>query len=821
WYKRINVFALAEAIYDMKWIVVDSLEDTVDASDAKTTLREAITNVQDGDSISFSKNLNGGTITLSGTELEITKNITINASALSSGITIDADDKSRIFYISGGSESSPVKLVGLTITGGKSDYGAGVYLENGALLMTNCTVSGNSAIYGGGIYNNNNLSMTNCIISGNVTTSGAGIYNNLTGILTMEGCTVSNNDADSFGGGIYNYSYGTVTLNNCSVADNSATQGSGVYNSGTITLAVSNICGNTASSGAGIFNSSSGSLTLTNCFLYGNIAEEGGGVVNNGSTIMTNCTVVGNSATGISSAGGGMINSSSGSFILYNSIVIFNTSNGSDNDIYRINDNTLSAYNSLSSYSSWDAGSHNLVYDSCLPLFMNAENGDYKLAANSQAIDKGNNTYAVDTEGNPLQYDLLNMPRIYYEIVDLGAYEYQLPNAPTDVHFGIYDPDSRSVEMYWTDNADNEDGFRIEYTINGTTWVLSQFMPENTKYRLCSNMRTDKIYQYRIRTYNVYGSSDWAYGSVSTQTLPNAPDNVRFDNYNPTAKTVEMFWDDNSNNEKGFRIEYSTDNGATWRFSQLKNANETSRTCTGLMANQDYMFRVRAYNDSGYSDWVLGSFSTKIAPNAPSNVSFDTYNPSARTLEMSWNDNSYNEKGFRIEYSMDNGITWKFSQFKTANQTSRTCTGLTVNKDYMFRVRAYNDYGSSDWAVGSFSTKFTPVAPTDLIFSNYDAVTQTVVMSWTDNSNNENGFRIEYSMDNGTTWRVSQFMKADETSRTCTGIKTNTTYMFRVRAYNDAGSSDWVVATFVPEVTSAIQPMRLFDSIFEEEENWI
>ncbi|MDO4587299.1 MAG: fibronectin type III domain-containing protein [Planctomycetia bacterium] len=695
---------------------------------------------------------------------------------VSKAITIDASSLSNGLVINGGQKSGVFAISGGT--------------EMNSVKLYGLTISGGNATYGGGgIISNGDLYIERCNIT----------ENHLTGVIQS-------------GGAILNYALHTLTMINCSITNNSAKMGGGLVNGQNSTLVLTNclIANNTSSStGGGIYNySGTNSIFLTNCTISGNSANRGGGIYN------------GNGVTATVTA--------------YNCIIAENKASEDGNDFYQYVANgtkgSIYAYHTLSSYNDWTESSNTIIYDATKPLFADAANHSYNLAYNSQAIDQGYNSYVVDKEGNPIQYDLLNMPRIYYEIVDLGAYEYQLPNAPTNVHFGTYDPDTRSVEMYWTDNADNEDGFRIEYTINGTTWALSQFMPENTEYRLCSNMRTDKIYQYRIRTYNVYGTSAWAYGSVSTQTIPNAPGNVRFENYNPTAKTVQMFWDDNSNNEKGFRIEYSMDNGATWRFSQLKKANETSRTCTGLIINKDFMFRVRAYNDSGSSDWAVGSFSTKFVPAAPTDVIFSDYDHETGRVEMSWNDNSMNEKGFRIEYSTDNGTTWRFSQFKKANETSRTCTGLGVNRDYMFRVRAYNDSGSSDWAVGSFSTKFVPVAPTEVIFSDYDAVTKTVVMSWTDNSHNEKGFCVEYSIDNGTTWRLSQFKKANETSRTCSGIKADTTYMFRVRAYNDSGSSDWAVATFVPativpatfvpEATSALQTARLFDSIFEEEKDW-
>ncbi|MDO4587935.1 MAG: CARDB domain-containing protein, partial [Planctomycetia bacterium] len=83
-------------------IVVDSTEDTVDATDGKTTLREAIAMAQAGETITFASSLAGKTITLSGEQLDIKDGITIDASLLrTEGITISGANKSNIFNVTG------------------------------------------------------------------------------------------------------------------------------------------------------------------------------------------------------------------------------------------------------------------------------------------------------------------------------------------------------------------------------------------------------------------------------------------------------------------------------------------------------------------------------------------------------------------------------------------------------------------------------------------------------------------------------------------------------------------------------------------------
>ncbi|MBQ9454446.1 MAG: carboxypeptidase regulatory-like domain-containing protein [Thermoguttaceae bacterium] len=114
---------------------------------------------------------------------------------------------------------------------------------------------------------------------------------------------------------------------------------------------------------------------------------------------------------------GGGINNESGSFKLYNTIVACNTAN-TGNDVY----GTVSAYNCLSSYTAW-GGSDNIEYDPNSPLFYNIENGDYRLAPGSQAIDMGNNQYAYNAGMDEFSTDIIGEPRFIGANIDIGAYE--------------------------------------------------------------------------------------------------------------------------------------------------------------------------------------------------------------------------------------------------------------------------------------------------------------------------------------------------------------------------------------------------------------
>ena len=66
----------------------------------------------------------------------------------------------------------------------------------------------------------------------------------------------------------------------------------------------------------------------------------------------------------------------------------------------------------------------------------------------------------------------------------------------------------------------------------------------------------------------------------------------------------------------------------------------------------------------------------------------------------------------------------------------------------------------------------------------------SVALTWIDTSDNEEGFRIEQSI-NGAAFTVIATVGAGSQSRTVNGVKRNKTYTFRVVAYNAAGVSGY------------------------------
>ena len=98
--------------------------------------------------------------------------------------------------------------------------------------------------------------------------------------------------------------------------------------------------------------------------------------------------------------------------------------------------------------------------------------------------------------------------------------------------------------------------------------------------------------------------------------------------------------------------------------------------------------------------------------------------------------------------------------------------------------------GQSDWdATRTGGDAIAPAAPSGLGAT--AASSSTIDLTWTDNSNNEAGFKIERSTSSTTGFTQIGIVSANITSYTSSSLNASTTYYYRVRAYNSAGDSSY------------------------------
>ncbi|MEQ8201501.1 MAG: stalk domain-containing protein [Syntrophomonadaceae bacterium] len=283
-----------------------------------------------------------------------------------------------------------------------------------------------------------------------------------------------------------------------------------------------------------------------------------------------------------------------------------------------------------------------------------------------------------------------------------------------------------------------------------------------------------------------------------------------------TFNSVTLTWNDTSTFETGFNIERKGPGDSDFKQIGTVSYNKETYTDTGLTSGTQYSYRVYAYNDwdnSSYSNTVLIKTDTlQIVippllgfPSAPSGL---TAEPAFITVSLEWEDKSSNESSFIIERLDPGDASYHQTGTVGANVTSFTDGGLSADTQYSYRVKAHNAIGDSGYsnvvAVKTLKVEIiwpiltAPAAPSNLAA---DSVSKNgVALKWSDNSNNESGFRIERST-GGSAYSEIATVGADGESYTDSAVTPGNTYDYRVRAYNSFGNSAYTnpLAVTIPQ----------------------
>ncbi|MBI5779739.1 MAG: fibronectin type III domain-containing protein [Planctomycetes bacterium] len=358
------------------------------------------------------------------------------------------------------------------------------------------------------------------------------------------------------------------------------------------------------------------------------------------------------------------------------------------------------------------------------------------------------------------------------------------------------------IALEWDDNSGNEQTFKLERKKTGGTYVqILSLLANFTSYDDNNNIQPQNTYYYRIRAFGEGGYSSYSdEASVTTPVgPPSAPVITRLETV--SASQINIFWNDESNNETGFKIERKIPGGTFEEITQVA-ANVTSHADNTLTPNTTYYYRIRAYNlyNSLYSG-VLSAITLSLPPNAPSNLTGTAVSPVQ--VNLLWNDNSNNEDGFAVESRKESEPDYYQIGNPAANNNALSHLSVTETTTYYYRVRAWNSVGMSNYSNAISVTTPSPSSITPLAPSN---LTGTAVSSyrinllWQDNSSNEDGFRIKRQSPGEVQFTEVGTAAANVVSFADTALNDLTAYTYTVLAYNavgDSSTSNEITATTI------------------------
>ena len=724
-------------------------------------------------------------------------------------------------------------VVDSTFTNNSSYYGGAIeVVANGTAEVTGSTFTGNSASYAGGAaHSGGTLTITNSEINRNYAKAfGGGL--DADGLISIDGVSLVENTSDERSGGFHVGRSGSAVMTNSSFTDNHAGyRGGAVTINGTAQLNSVIFTNNSANEAAGAIDITYTGATIDSCVFVGNrtqthssgainvdvngnatirnsiftenqSARNGGAIgLYNGTLLLENSLLYKNRAN----LEGGAVNVSGGSYVgvlnAINTTIVDNVSttsasadvkvgSGSTANFYNsiivqtdgsngiAGDGAINAFNSVASYVDWanaDSAT-NYQYDATLPLFKDAANADYTLARFSQAINVGDNTYSTS------EFDLAGEARVASDVVDAGAYEYQLPvewfvvTLEGEFKLGAtfvaqVEPSAARVEYEWyRASAEDAEAWQVVDGANASEYAVTT---------------NDLGYYLKVVVVSANDSTksvEAATNDYLSATLT-TPENLVADEAKVTFNSVTLEWNA-VEYAAGYRLQYKTSDDVAWTTVNNVPASAVSYTIGDLVRDESYDFRIMAYGDSEY---LYDSEYSATITAVPRAQKLDSPIPTSekigpRSITISWNAEPLATKYF-VKYKLESSENYVVVSIPKST-TSFTVDNIDLGATCEFMVQAIADRISrlnSDYSEPIFVT----TAPQTL-----DAPVLSV-------SPSENSLTVTWTADpNAARYYVLYKLATDEQFTTVSvpgtdssfvleNLPLDVTYEFKARAIGD------------------------------------
>uniref|UniRef100_A0A8C9UEI8 Myomesin 2 n=1 Tax=Serinus canaria TaxID=9135 RepID=A0A8C9UEI8_SERCA len=386
----------------------------------------------------------------------------------------------------------------------------------------------------------------------------------------------------------------------------------------------------------------------------------------------------------------------------------------------------------------------------------------------------------------------------------------QIPGPPTNVHAS--EISKTYVVLSWdppVPRGREPLTYFIEKSMVGSgSWqrVNAQVAVKSPRYAVF-DLAEGKPYVFRVLSANKNGISDPSeitepIQPQDTTVLPSAPGQVVATRNTKTSVVVQ--WDKPKHEEDlyGYYIEYSVVGSNRWEPSNHKPIKYNRFVVHGLETGEQYVFRVKAVNAVGLSENSQESEAVTVqaaltCPSYPHGITL--LNCDGHSMTLGWKAPTYSGGSPILGYYMDkreaNHQNWHEVNSSLITCTIYTVEDLTEDAFYEFKVAAANLVGIGQPSDPSEHFKCKawtmpePGPAYDLMIC--EVRNTSLVLLWKapvyEGKSPITGYLVDYKEVDAEDWITANEKPTSKRYFKVTDLHEGHTYVFKVRAVNDAG----------------------------------
>ena len=359
------------------------------------------------------------------------------------------------------------------------------------------------------------------------------------------------------------------------------------------------------------------------------------------------------------------------------------------------------------------------------------------------------------------------------------------------------------VGISWEISARAEDitNFVVMRAFDGVTFQTVGTLPGNQRNLYDLGIAAGVPATYIVFAENSTGQTPSAKLTVPVKAFvpPMPAINVQSSTVNKSDTQLNIVWENpdqdfacGTNIRSSYYVMIKREGDTEFKVYDIIYPNANGIIIKGLKPNERVEYDIFSLSDKGlFSEHRLGVDNTYGPASKPTNfigVAFkDAVNNSA--IGLSWDHAPKDEDYFVIEASKDGVNFMTLGKIKDGNNTFKH-EPIEEGVEYIYRIKAGNYlFGESDYVLTQpikYAYSAIPNAPYGL--SGVISAAK-VDLKWYDDSNKEENYILERSVDNNTSFVELKKLDRNTTSYTDNTVTAGKTYYYQVKAVNTIGSS--------------------------------